>query len=103
MTSLSWLLPLKAQEAKFEHWKAGFYDIAVKAGAEICLGFIDYPRKTTGLGPLLRPSGDVEKDFLTLRKFYKDKTGKFPEKQSKISLRDREAAILQREVDPLSF
>lgn len=85
--------------SKTDHWKAGFYNIAVKAGVEICLGFIDYPSKTIGLGPLLRPDGGVEKDFLTLREFYKDKTGRFPEKQSSITLRDRETAILQREIN----
>lgn len=80
-----------------DHWKAGFYTIATKADLDICLGFIDYPSKTVGLGPLLKPSGNVEADFMKLREFYKDKTGKFPEKQSTIKLRDREAAILQRE------
>lgn len=80
-----------------DHWKAGFYTIAVKADLDICLGYIDYPSKTVGLGPLLKPSGNVESDFKKLREFYEDKTGKFPEKQSTIKLRDREAAILQRE------
>ena len=84
---------------KTDHWKAGFYNIAVKANVEICLGYIDYPSKTVGLGPLLRPSGDVESDLLKIREFYKDKVGKFPEKQSNITLRDREAAILQREIN----
>ena len=84
--------------SKTDHWKAGFYNIAVKANVEICLGYIDYPSKTVGLGPLLRPSGNVENDFTTIRNFYKDKVGKFPEKQSTITLRDREAAILQREI-----
>lgn len=85
--------------SKTDHWKAGFYNIAVKAGVEICLGFVDYPSKTIGLGPLLRPGDDVERDFHILRDFYKDKTGRFPEKQSNITLRDREAAILQREIN----
>jgi 1-acyl-sn-glycerol-3-phosphate acyltransferase len=85
--------------SKTDHWKAGFYNIAIKANVDICLGYIDYPSKTVGLGPLLRPSGDVQNDFAKLREFYKDKTGKFPEKKSEITLRDREAAILQREIN----
>lgn len=85
--------------SKTDHWKAGFYNIAVKTNTEICLGYIDYPGKTIGLGPLLRPSGDVENDFALIREFYKDKTGKFPEQQSTITLRDRETAILQREIN----
>lgn len=85
--------------SKTDHWKAGFYNIAVKANIEICLGYIDYPSKTVGLGPLLRPSGDVNSDFLAIGEFYKDKVGRFPEKQSTIKLRDREAVILQREIN----
>lgn len=84
---------------KTDHWKAGFYNIAVKAELDICLGYIDYPTKTVGLGPLLKPSGDVEADFVEIRKFYSDKTGRYPEKQSTIKLRDRELAILQREIN----
>ncbi|BHH83324.1 lysophospholipid acyltransferase family protein [Desulforhopalus sp. 52FAK] len=84
--------------SKTDHWKAGFYNIATKAELDICLGYIDYPSKTVGLGPLLKPTGDVEADFIQLRDFYKDKTGRFPEKQSTITLRDRERAILQREI-----
>ena len=84
---------------KTDHWKAGFYNIAVKADVDICLGYIDYPKKTVGLGPLLKPSGDVVADFDRLSDFYQDKTGKYPENQSTIKLRDREAAILQREIN----
>jgi 1-acyl-sn-glycerol-3-phosphate acyltransferase len=85
--------------SKTDHWKAGFYTIAIKANVDICLGYIDYPSKTVGLGPLLRPSGNVQNDFQKIREFYQDKTGKFPEKQSTITLRDREAAVLQREIN----
>lgn len=81
-----------------DHWKAGFYNIAVKADVEVWMGYIDYPSRTVGLGPRIKPSGNVEVDFITIREFYEDKRGKFPEKQSTIKLRDREAAILQREI-----
>lgn len=84
---------------KTDHWKAGFYTIAIQANVDICLAYVDYPSKTIGLGPLLRPSGDVKSDFDAIRDFYKDKTGKFPGNQSTVTLRDREAAILQREIN----
>lgn len=85
--------------SRTNHWKAGFYNIALKAKVDIRFGFIDYPSKTVGLGPFLTPTGDVEADFVTIRDFYKDKRGKFPEKESVIKLRDREAAILRREIE----
>jgi 1-acyl-sn-glycerol-3-phosphate acyltransferase len=61
------------------HWKRGFYRIAEEAKVPIALGFIDYKRKTGGIGPLIFPTGNVEKDMAGIRDFYKDKTGKYPE------------------------
>lgn len=84
--------------SRTDHWKAGFYNIALKANVDIRLGYVDYSRKTIGLGPFLTPSGDVEADFLKIRDFYKDKRGKFPAKESTIRLRNRETAVLQREI-----
>lgn len=81
---------------KTDHWKSGFYNLAVKAGVDIRLGFIDYPSKTGGLGPVLKPSGDIEKDFEVIKAYYIDKTGKHPDQQSTIAIRPREAALFKR-------
>ena len=83
--------------SKKDHWKAGFYQIAVRSHVNICLGFIDYPTKTIGLGPVLVPSGDVIADFATIQTFYQDKRGKRPDQESTICLRDKEIALLQRQ------
>jgi 1-acyl-sn-glycerol-3-phosphate acyltransferase len=61
------------------HWKRGFYLIAKEANVPIALGFIDYKKKTGGVGPLVYPSGDIDKDMALINEFYKDKTGKYPE------------------------
>ncbi len=61
-------------------WKKGFYYIAQNAKVPIALGYIDYGKKEGGLGPLIYPSGDFEKDFKTITDFYKTKTAKHPEK-----------------------
>lgn len=76
--------------AKKDHWKTGFYYIAVAAKVPVALGYIDYGKKELGIGPLFTPTGDIEKDFDFISNFYKDKTGKFPENQSIIRLRKRE-------------
>jgi hypothetical protein len=60
------------------------------------LGFIDYPTKTIGLGPTLMPSNDIIGDFEVIRKFYQDKKGKYPHKESTICLREKEIAIFQK-------
>ena len=67
-------------------WKTGFYYIALSANIPICLGFVDFPNKTVGFGQVLIPSGDIEKDFELIKDFYKDKKGKFPEKQGPIEI-----------------
>lgn len=82
--------------SKKNHWKAGFYQIAVKADIKVCLGFIDYPTKTIGLGPTLMPSKDIVSDFDLIRNFYRGKSGKYPEKESTICLRDKEIALFQK-------
>lgn len=71
---------------KTDHWKAGFYKIALKSGVPIALGFVDYKKKKIGIGKLFTPTGDREKDFLLLKDFYCDKSGKHPEKQGEIRL-----------------
>lgn len=83
--------------AKKDHWKAGFYHIAVQANIKICLGFIDYPSKTIGLGPTLMPSMDIVRDFAMIQSFYQDKKGKHPDQQSTIRLREKEIALFQKE------
>lgn len=62
------------------NWKQGFYRIALMAKVPIVLTYLDYAKKTGGVGPIIVPSGDYEKDFKLIEDFYKDKTAKFPEK-----------------------
>ncbi|MCG8635894.1 MAG: lysophospholipid acyltransferase family protein [Desulfobacterales bacterium] len=58
-------------------WKSGFYHIAHQANVPIVCGFVDYKRKTGGIGPTLHPSGDMEADLDLMREFYKDKAGRY--------------------------
>lgn len=69
---------------KKDSWKSGFYHIALKAGVPILMGFIDYAGKTGGAGPMLFPTGDVEKDMALIRDFYAGVRGKHPEKTSPV-------------------
>ena len=65
---------------KVLRWKSGFYHIAHGAGVPIVLGYLDYRRKTGGIGPVLLPTGNVEKDMRTIKAFYADIRGRHPEK-----------------------
>ena len=70
-----------------DYWKAGFYKIAIKCNVPIALGYVDFQKKKIGIGKMFMPTGDKDKDFMHIRGFYSDKSGKYPEKQGKIQLR----------------
>ena len=65
---------------KVRQWKKGFYMIALESKVPIALAFIDYRSKTGGVGSVLYPTGDYEKDMNFIYEFYKDKTGRHPER-----------------------
>jgi 1-acyl-sn-glycerol-3-phosphate acyltransferase len=64
---------------RVDHWKRGFYYIALKAKVPIALGWIDYPDKRGGIGPIMYPSGDFDKDFKEIEDFYRGFRGRNPE------------------------
>ncbi len=70
----------EATRKPVKSWKKGFYHIARLANVPIILGYLDYPKKEGGLGPLLYPTGNYEEDFKKIAAFYKGKTGRHPER-----------------------
>ncbi len=72
---------------KTEYWRTGFYYIALNAKVPIALAFLDYSTRTGGFGPVIWPSGNIEEDLKTIRAFYKNFKGKYPEKMGKIQLK----------------
>ena len=60
------------------NWKTGFYHIANGAGVPIALGFLDYKRKVGGIGKIVQPTGNMERDMESIRAFYRDISGKYP-------------------------
>lgn len=73
--------------AKTDHWKSGFYHVALEANVPVLLAFIDASRRECGLGELIQLSGDQERDMVLIRSFYSDKRGIAPERASDIRLR----------------
>ena len=76
----------EGSRSKRDHWKSGFYHIAVKANLPIALGFMDYERKVVGYGPLLIPSGDEAGDVSMMADFYDDMRGKYPDQETPAAL-----------------
>ncbi|MCD4736970.1 MAG: 1-acyl-sn-glycerol-3-phosphate acyltransferase [Bacteroidales bacterium] len=60
-------------------WKKGFYYIAMNANVPLVLGYLDYKLKKGGIEKTLIPSGDYQKDFAEIEKFYRGITAKHPE------------------------
>jgi len=75
-----------------DHWKSGFYRIAVAGGLPVGLGFIDYATRRVGIDTYITLSGDVEQDFARIRAFYANKRGGRPENASDIRLREKDPA-----------
>jgi 1-acyl-sn-glycerol-3-phosphate acyltransferase len=78
--------------SRAEHWKSGFYHIALAAGVPIYPGYLDYRRKVGGVGPALHPSGDIRRDMDRLRGFYAGVTARYPEHFGPVRLREEDAA-----------
>ena len=73
--------------AKADHWKSGFYYIALESKMPVALGFIDASTRTLGFGPLVELTGDPKHDLEVFRAFYADKRGLHPEQASPIAFR----------------
>lgn len=71
-------IPPEGTRSKVSQWKTGFYHIARGAGVPVALAFLDFGRKVGGFGPVLLPSGDLERDMADIRAFYRNIRGKNP-------------------------
>jgi 1-acyl-sn-glycerol-3-phosphate acyltransferase len=63
-----------------KQWKKGFYYIAYKASVPIALGYLDYAKKEGGVGKVIIPDGDLEKQMQEIKDFYRGMTPKHPER-----------------------
>jgi 1-acyl-sn-glycerol-3-phosphate acyltransferase len=86
------LIPPEGTRKARDYWKSGFYHIARGAGVPVALGFLDYPNKRVGIGPLVELSGDVKSDMDRIRAFYADKGGKVPASFTPPRLREEDAS-----------
>lgn len=70
------VIPPEGTRSKTPYWKTGFYYIALSANVPILMAYMDYKRKISGIGPMLHPSGDIEKDMAIVKAFYAPFKGK---------------------------
>lgn len=72
---------------KTDHWKSGFYRLALAANVPVGLGFFDYRNKCVGVERWVTLSGNEDADLAMLRSYYADKTACYPEKAGDIRFR----------------
>ena len=72
------VVPPEGTRSQTRYWKTGFYYIATGANVPIVLGYLDYAKKISGLGPVFEPSGDIEADMARIKAFYAPFKGKNP-------------------------
>jgi 1-acyl-sn-glycerol-3-phosphate acyltransferase len=72
-----------------DHWKSGFYHLALGLNVPAGLAFIDYTRREVGVAEWMMLTGDIEKDLAHIREVYAERRGKFPEKMGEIRFREK--------------
>ena len=66
--------------SRTEEWKKGFYYIALKARIPILLYGVDYPTKTIRCTKAIVPDGNIEMQMREIKSYFKNFTGRHPEK-----------------------
>jgi len=73
-----------------KYWKTGFYHIAHQAQIPIVFAFLDYGCKVGGIGPTMKPTGDIDKDMKIIRQFYSGITAKYPHQMGEIAFKPQD-------------
>jgi 1-acyl-sn-glycerol-3-phosphate acyltransferase len=77
--------------SRTEHWKSGFYRLALAAKVPLGLAFIDYAHKEVGISEWIDLTGDEEVDLERIRAFYSGRHGKHPDQEGPIRFEPEEA------------
>ncbi|MTI20980.1 acyltransferase [Fulvivirga sp. RKSG066] len=76
---LCMVVTVEGTRARTTKWKTGFYYAALEAKVPICLAYMDYEKRETGVGMCFMPTGDIKADMKIVMDFYKGRKGKHPE------------------------
>ena len=84
------MVPAEGTRSHVDYWKSGFYHIARGADVPVILSYLDFGKKTGGIGPAIRLTGDYRADMDKIRAFYADKQGYHPQNVGVIKLREED-------------
>jgi 1-acyl-sn-glycerol-3-phosphate acyltransferase len=86
------VIPPEGTRKRVEHWKSGFYHIALGASVPVVPGFLDYRNKQGWFGEPITLTGNVRADMDVLREVYAGVAtmARHPEMVGPIRLREEE-------------
>ncbi|UFA50008.1 1-acyl-sn-glycerol-3-phosphate acyltransferase [Deinococcus radiophilus] len=70
--------------ARAEHWKSGFYYMALEAEVPIAVTVIDWGHKRFGIVGYVQPTGDIEADFAAIRELLRGVQGHTPQNMTPV-------------------
>ncbi len=70
--------------SRTDHWKSGFYRLALATETPVGLAFVDLPSRRIGVDTYIALSAREEEDLARIRAYYADKRGFHPELQGDI-------------------
>jgi len=82
---LAMLFTPEGTRKRVDKWKTGFYRVAMAVDIPIVLAYAEYRDKEVHIGHVFYPSGDFEKDFEYMEKFYQNITAAYPENYNPVA------------------
>lgn len=82
-----WLaLSPEGTRSYIDHWRSGFYQVALKAGVPLGLAFFDFEQRVIGVDSFIVLSGDVDADMTAIQERLAHHRGKRPHLAAPIRL-----------------
>ena len=93
-----WLaLSPEGTRQRLEHWRTGFYHLAVVAHLPLAMAYLDFPNKEIGVVGFLQLSGKPSIDLPQIQAAFAGHHGKHPAGESPICFSQPESASVARE------
>jgi 1-acyl-sn-glycerol-3-phosphate acyltransferase len=70
-----------------DHWKSGFYRIAMAADIPVGIGYVDYATRSVGVSEYFRLSGNEDADMARIAEAYRHRVARNPEIAAPIRLK----------------
>ena len=79
-TKMAVAITPEGTRSRTSQWRTGFLHIAREAHVPIVLGAIDFKTRRIMINTEFQPTGDLDADMRSIKRFYSPYEGKYPEK-----------------------